>query len=130
MPAGTTFRNAVCNVMRATNFTAFTPQVALFNGDPSGAGTEVTNTIRGASAGRVAVTFANAPSNGVMQNSAAVTFTASAVAGATVTHFAIYDNATQGAGNLMLWAALTASQTIAAGNPVSFAVGAITITVT
>lgn len=129
MPAGSTFRNAVANTMRGTSFTSFTPQIGLFNGDPSAAGTELTNTIRGASAGRVAVTF-NAPSTpGVIQN-AAVTFTASAAGGGTVTHFAIYDNSVVGSGNLMLYAALTASQTISSGNPVSFAANAITITVT
>jgi hypothetical protein len=125
MPAATFFRNAVCNVLRATTLNAIGGFVALYNGDPGGAGSEVTTTIR--VAGRVSVTF-NAPTNGVMTSSAIVSF-GNAAAGATVSHFAIFDAAS--AGNMVFYAALTnGTQTISSGNPVSFAAGAIQVTVT
>lgn len=125
MPASTFFRQAICNVLRGTALTAVSGFVALFNGDPSAAGTEVTTTIR--TAGRLGVTF-GAPTNGVMSNSAAVNF-GNAVGAATVTHVAIYDAAS--AGNLIGFAALTnGTQSVSAGNPVSFAIGALTFTVT
>jgi hypothetical protein len=125
MPAATFFRDAVCNVLRGTSLTAISGFVALFNGNPSSGGTEVTTTIR--VAGRVAVSF-NAPSNGVMTSSAIVDF-GNAAGGATVSHFAIMTAST--AGNQVFWAALTnGTQTISATNPVSFAAGAIQVTVT
>lgn len=97
--------------------------VALFNGDPTPAGTggtEVTTTIR--TAGRVAVTF-GAFSGGLMSNSAIVNF-GNAVAGATVTHFAVFDAAS--AGNMLGSAALSSgSQVISTGNPVAFAIGSL-----
>lgn len=69
--------------------------LALFNGDPEGAGTEVTTTIR--PAGRVAITsdMSAADSNGESTNSSEIDF-GSADAGATVTHLAIYDAVSSG----------------------------------
>lgn len=119
------FEEAILNTMRGSNITAFTPYVALFNGDPTDAGTggtEVTTTIR--PAGRVAATF-GAPSGGSMSNSSAVDF-GNADAGATVDHFAIYDAAS--AGNMVAHGSLT-SQVVSTGNPVSFPIGNLTITV-
>lgn len=133
MPASTFFRQAICNVIRqgqagAASIALITPSIALFNGDPSVSGTEVTATIR--PAGRVGVTFGTAPTNGVMSNTVAVSF-GNASGAATVTHFAIFDSATVGSGNMILFNALSnGSQSITAGNPVSFAVGAITVTIT
>lgn len=99
--------------------------VALFNGDPTDAGTggtEVTTTIR--AAGRVAVTFGAISGGGTMASNAAVNF-GNAAGSATVTHFAIFDAAS--AGNLLGSAALTGgSQSITAGTAVSFASGALT----
>lgn len=119
------FEEAILNTMRGSNITAFTPYVALFNGDPTDAGTggtEVTETIRGD--GRVAATF-GAPSGGSMSNSAEVDF-GDAEAGATVDYFAIFDAATDG--NMIAHGSLT-PQVISAGNPVSFPAGNLTITV-
>ena len=100
--------------------------LALFNGDPTDAGTggtEVTTTIR--AAGRLAITF-GAPSGGVIANTAEVDF-GTADAGATVSHIGIYDAAS--AGNLLTHAAITGgSQTVNTGNPVSVAIGDLTVT--
>lgn len=99
--------------------------VGLFSNDPTdaGSGTEVTTTIR--AAGRVAVTFGTV-GDGTMSNSAAVDFGAAAGA-ATVSHFAIFDAVS--AGNILASGSLAASQTVSAGTEVTFASGAITVTV-
>lgn len=98
--------------------------VALFNGDPTDAGTggaDVTTTIR--TAGRVAVTFDI--SVGVLTSNAAVDF-GTAAAAATISHFGIYDAAS--GGNLLALQALTGgSKTVGAGTNVLFASGALTI---
>lgn len=117
---------ALCNWVKGTTMPAAPAAVfvALFNGDPTDAGsggTEVTTTIR--VAGRVAVTFGSISGGGTMSNSAIVNF-GNADAGATVTHFAVYDAAS--AGNLLGSAALSGgSQVISTGNPVAFAIGAL-----
>lgn len=104
-----------------------TRYVALFNGDPQGAGSEVTTTIR--VAGRVDLTTAmGVASTGIASNSALVDF-GNAAGGATVSHFAIMDAAA--AGNILASDALTGgSQTITTGNPVSFAIGDLSIELT
>lgn len=101
--------------------------VGLFSSDPTDAstgGTEVTTTIR--TGGRVQATF-GAPSDtsSKMANSAAIDF-GNAAAGATVSHFAVFDAAT--GGNKMFSGALAASKTINANDPVSFATGAMQVT--
>jgi len=104
-----------------------TRYVALFNGDPQGAGSEVTTTIR--PAGRVALTGAMAAaSGGSAGNSGAVDF-GNADAGATITHFAIMDAAS--AGSVLGSDALSGgSQVVSAGNAVSFAIGDLTVELT
>jgi hypothetical protein len=101
-----------------------TVYVALFNGDPTDAGTggtEVTTTIR--AAGRVAVTYGTVASKS-MSNSAAVNF-GNAASGATITHFAVFDAAS--AGNMLGSNPLSSgSGAVAAGAAVSFAAGALT----
>lgn len=106
--------------------------VALFNGDPTdtgSGGTEVTTTIR--AAGRVPISLgAPTGSSGTRSavNDAVVDFGDADGAVASVTHFALFD-ATTG-GNLLASGQLSAPQTIAANNPVRFAVGALTVSVT
>lgn len=118
--------NAVLNWVRGTAMpTAPTSvYVALFNGDPTDAGsggTEVTTTIR--TAGRVAATFGAASAKS-MANSAIVNF-GNAVGGATITHFAVFDAAS--AGNMLGSNPLASGAgAVAAGAPVAFAVGALT----
>ena len=98
--------------------------VALFNGDPTDAGTggtEVTTTIR--TSGRVAETF-GAISGKTMANNAVVNFGAAAGT-AAITHFAVFD-AVSG-GNMLGSNALTSGAgTVGAGTTVSFAAGALT----
>lgn len=104
-----------------------TRYVALFNGDPQGAGSEVTTTIR--LAGRVDLTAAmGAASTGTAINTALIDF-GNAAGNATVSHFAVMDAAS--AGNVLASDILTGgSQTITTGNPVSFAIGDLSIALT
>jgi hypothetical protein len=119
----------ILNWLRGTAFGTAPSAVyiGLFNGDPTdtgASGTEVTATIR--VAGRVAATFA-APSGNSIASNAVVDF-GNAAAGATVTHFAIFDAASSG--NMLAAAALTGgSQSITTGTAVSFASGALTVSV-
>ncbi|MCJ2085498.1 hypothetical protein MKK88_05750 [Methylobacterium sp. E-005] len=99
--------------------------VALFNGDPTDAGTggtEVTTSVR--TAGRVAAPY-GAPSGKGMTNTSAVSFGNSANTVANVTHFAVFDAAS---GGNMLGSNPLASGggAITAGSTVSFAAGALT----
>lgn len=103
--------------------------LALFDGDPQGAGAEVTATIR--TAGRVEITSIMAASAfGSTSNSSIIDFGDSA-SGSTGTQFdyvAIYDAAT--AGNLLASDALSGGQqTVTQGNPVSIPSAGLTISV-
>ena len=66
--------------------------------------------------------------NGLTDNASAITFTASGGSWGTVTHIAICDSATHGAGNVLFHGALTSSKTIADGDSLTFAIGALDIT--
>ncbi|MGU3387302.1 hypothetical protein ACLBYG_22520 [Methylobacterium sp. D53M] len=98
---------------------------ALFNGDPTDAGTggtEVTTSVR--AAGRVAGTY-GAPSGKSMTNGSAVSFGNAANAVANVTHFAVFDAAT--GGNMLGSNSLgSGAGAISSGAAVSFAAGALT----
>jgi hypothetical protein len=126
MPFSATFRNGICGVIRsAADLTQIDPYCALFDGDPSGAGVEVTDDID--ATGRKLITF-GAPSGGIMSNSADVDF-GLADAPADVTHFAIYDAATSG--TLVAWAALIGgAEEVVTGNAVRFNIGDLTVNVT
>lgn len=106
-----------------------TRYVALFDGDPQGAGSEVTSTIR--TAGRLAVTSdmeASGTTNAGESSSTGDIDFGNADGGATVTHIAIYDAAT--AGTLLASDALTGgTQTITTGNPVKIPSGDLTVSV-
>lgn len=107
----------VLNWLRGTNMPAApaTVYVALFNGDPTAAGTggtEVTTTIR--PAGRVAVPFGAVASRQITNN-ANIDFGAAA-GGATVNYAALYDAAT--GGNMLSWSPLDTPRTIVASDPV------------
>lgn len=99
--------------------------VALFNGDPTDAGTggtEVTTSVR--TAGRVAAPY-SAPSAKSMANSGTVSFGNSANAVGSVTHFAVFDAVT--GGNMLGSNPLgSGAGAIASGALVSFAAGALT----
>lgn len=128
------------HVLRGTAYVApVTVFVALLTAAPAdaGGGTEVT----GGAYARVAVTtalttfagtqgaastVASSGSGGVTSNNAVVTFPTPTAGWLTATHWAVYDAAT--GGNLLIHAALTVAKTINTGDAVSFAAGALTVT--
>lgn len=99
-----------------------TVYLALFTAAPSdaGGGTEVT----GGGYTRQSITF-GAASGGSISNTGAVSFTASGASFGTVTHVAVMDAST--AGNMLAWDAIT-SAVVGDGDTLSFAIGAIVIT--
>lgn len=108
---------------------AGTRYVALFDGDPQGAGSEVTTTIR--TAGRLAITSsmeASGTTNTGESSSTSDLDFGTAAGGASVSHIAIYDSAS--GGTLLASDALTGgTQTVTAGNPVKIPAGDLTISV-
>jgi hypothetical protein len=99
--------------------------LALFNGDPKAAGSEVTTTIR--TAGRIAASF-TAPAAGntnTMTTDADADFGAAA-AGATVTHVAVMDAAS---GGNIIGSHSVGTNTISAGQDVKFSAGNLTFTI-
>jgi hypothetical protein len=108
--------------LRATNVTApVTVYVALFNGDPAGAGVEAT----GGSYARQAITF-GAPASGVCTSTNAQSFTN--MPAMTVNYVSLHDAAT--VGNRLYSAAATSAKVTNAGDTVSIAIGGITVTET
>lgn len=103
--------------------------VALFNGDPTdtgASGTDVTSTIGARQ--QISLSAPSGTGTRTASNDAIVDFGDADGAVASVTHFALFSAAT--GGNMLASNALAAPQTIAAGNPVKFAVGALTVSVT
>lgn len=99
--------------------------IALYTAAPSdsGGGTEVA----GNGYSRQAVTFSAASEpGGTTDNSGSVSFTASGGNWGTITHVGIFDASTSG--NLLWHGALAASRTVNDGDTLSFAVGAVTLT--
>lgn len=95
---------------------------ALYNGQPTSGGTEVTTTIR--TAGRLATTFTD-NADGTIQNTGAVNF-GQANAGATITWGAIMDASS--AGNIV-FEGDTPDKVVSAGTAVNFAAGVITFAI-
>lgn len=128
------------HVLRAQTFTPpATLYFALLTAAPNdaGGGTEVA----GNNYARVGVTAslanfagtqsagstaASSGTGGQTSNNAAINFPTPSGSWGTVTHWAIYDASS--AGNLLFHAALTASKAINSGDTVSFAIGAMTVT--
>ena len=106
-----------------------TRYVALFDGDPQGAGSEVTTDIR--PSGRLAITSdmetAGTTTGGESASTGDIDF-GNADSGASVSHIAIYDSAS--GGTLLASDALTGgTQSITAGNPVKIPAGDLTVSV-
>lgn len=110
--------------------------IALFTSDPTdaGSGSEVnsaswtTYARQDASGGAAIDTGWTAPSNGVSSNAKVITFPANNSGGSiTVTHIGVFDALTSG--NLLYHAPLVSSKTLLDGDVLSFAIGAITVTV-
>ncbi len=111
-----------------TAFALPTVYVALYTvlpTDVSASGTEVTG---GAYARKVTAgtdwAAASSP-GGTTSNAAVITFVTPTASWGTVVGFALYDALT--VGNELAWADLTTSQAIGSGNTVSFAIGALTL---
>lgn len=94
--------------------------VALFVGDPLGAGSEVTGTgyarVQTAGASWGTATFASPTAS--IATAADVDFGTAGAAWGTVTHFAIYDNST--GGNMIVAGPLEVSFPVVSGAPVKF----------
>lgn len=111
---------------KATPAAIGTRYVSIWNGDPQGAGTEVTSTVTG-SATRPSITFA-AASGGSASSDATVTFTANASGTATINYVALH-SASTGTGNVLASCAVTAKN-ITPGDSVSIASGSATVQIT
>lgn len=112
--------------LRAQAFTApATLYLALFTADPSEAAGNA-NEVDAAWYARKATGSWSAPSGGVSSNDAAITFNAVTGSAVTVTHVGIYDALTSG--NRLYQAPLLQSKTLDVGDVMSFAIGAITVT--
>jgi len=99
--------------------------LALYTAAPSdsGGGTEVST----GGYARQAIAFnAAATPAGTTENTSAVTFTASGAGYGTVTHIGIFDASTSG--NLLWHGAMTASRTVNDGDTLTFASGAVALT--
>jgi hypothetical protein len=112
---------------------AFTPAatlyVALSTTTPTQAGASFTEPSGYAYARAAVINNATnwpASSNGSKSNGAAINFAQATGSWGTVTYFGIFD-AVSG-GNLLAYGALNNSQTVSNGDTLSFAVGALTIT--
>jgi hypothetical protein len=101
-----------------------TVYLALFNGDPTSGGSDITSTV---TTGRLALSTMTTSSAGARAstNGSALVFTTSALAGGTWTYLAAYDAATTG--NL-LWYKSVTSTSISTGNHVEIAAGDLDIT--
>jgi len=100
-----------------------TTYVALYVGDPSGAGTEVSTVDTGYV--RQSATFSE-PSSGVISNSSAIEFPLSTDSWGTITYVAIYDAETDG--NLLAYEALTVSRTVYINTQFIYPIGDLEIT--
>lgn len=114
------------HIVGKTSFTMPTVYVGLFTAAPSdaGGGTECT----GGSYARKSTAGSDwtAASGTTSSNAAVITFVTPTGSWGTVTHFGLFDASTSG--NLLAWAAVTTQQAVGTGNTVSFAIGALVIT--
>ncbi len=125
------YRTLIMNTIRGANasIAAFTPYIALYNGDPLDSGTELS----GKSYARFTVTFSAATqlSSGAAQTSnSGSTTNLSPVSGAnwgTLTHIAICDAAT--AGNIFAGVSLGASYSMLTGSVAGFEPGELKFTI-
>lgn len=114
---------------RATPATAAARYLSIWNGDPQGAGTEVTATITG-TATRISITTTSmsAASSGASSSNAVITITSSAVGAETVNYIALHTTST-GTGAVMASAAVT-SKSITVGDALTIPNGSLTVSIT
>lgn len=116
-----------------TSYTKPTAYIALLTAEPDDASTGATITEPSASYAYARITTSGsswaAATGGAVSNAAILTSaTASGGDWGTITHFALLDSATLGAGNVLVWGELTTPKTVNSGDSLSFAIGAIVIT--
>ena len=103
-----------------------TVYVALFVGDPEGAGTEVSG--NGYARKQTAAADWNTASGGATSNAQALAFPQATGSWGTVDYFALYDAAS--GGNRTGSGLLSQSKTIGSGDTASFAVGELDVSLT
>jgi hypothetical protein len=113
------------------DFTSTTKYLALFDGDPQGAGTEIS----GGSYARVEITASDwaAASGGTLSNTAEKSFPQASAdwnSGSAISHFAICTAGTADVSDVEASDALTTSKTVTSGDTASFAVGELDLTIT
>ena len=123
----TTCSNVMVNWLTGNNTpaAAATRYLSIWNGDPQGAGSEVTNTVTG-SATRPSVAFAAASAGSAASNADTI-FTTNASGGATVDHIGLH-SASTGTGNLLSSCSVT-SKSISAGDSLKVASGNCTVSI-
>ena len=130
MPATTYITNKILDhICNDGTYTPVTLYMALFNGDPAGAGTEILTAATGGYARQQipAATWAAAAS-GSKATSGALTFGPFSSDPASATHGCLMDAAT--AGNKVWTGALTVAKDAGIGDTISFASGEIVISIT
>lgn len=121
MPKSTYLGNAFLNaILRNTALTSpATPYLALYNGDPTSGGVEVT----GGDYIRQSVTFSS-PVSGSTSNTNLITYTN--MPSVTVSHVALCSAST--AGNILYYSPVATPKTITSGDAASIAIGGINVT--
>lgn len=128
--------NAVVNAtLRGASFpTPSALYIALFTADPTDANITANEVVGGwyarqdlAVGGAINSAFTS-PSNGVTSNAKVITYPAVTDAQVTITHYGIYDSAT--GGNLLIHGPMTTAKTLLVDDVLSFAIGALQISVT
>jgi hypothetical protein len=119
-------RNKVLDHVTGTaTYAAVTPYLALYDGDPTGAGAEIeTPTQNGYN--RQTITM-SAASSGAITNSAAITWGPATAAWGDVTYVAAFDAAT---GGNLLWYDDVATKTVGSGDSYQIAAGDLDLTLT
>ena len=118
-------RNKIVDHVLGTTAWAASPTavyIALFVGDPIGAGSEVS----GNGYARETISFASASNRSVAQN-AGVTFNEASGPWGSVDYYAIYDALTSG--NMLAYGALSSARSIVSGNTPSIASGEVEISI-
>lgn len=106
-----TYSHAVLNIRRGTDYTAFSPYLAVHTGDPGSAGTSNAS----AETTRKALTY-GAPSSGSMVASA-VSWTSWSAGSETISHVSEWDASTSG--NFIESGALSANKSVTNGDTLS-----------
>lgn len=119
------------HMMGKTSYTMPTVYVALYNGDPNGAGAELTAP-PATDYARKAVTWASAAfvsPTGTIANSADVDFGIAGSAWGTVNYVAIFDQLAAG-GNMIAHGPLEVSRSVQLNDPVKFPIGELKVRLT